>query len=144
MLCKTFASILVFATYAWSAILLDGPWGGTQAYYGTHAVGNLNFGLKHRPNSVAVTFGGRVYFIGGDNSTEVNIFDPATNMTTYGAWLNQGRLYHAATVVNNTIIVCGSDVRVRHTKYFNVKSYIHFKNHLSIVFHLARFLIIIK
>jgi hypothetical protein len=116
MLRSILVSILVLVASAdWhlDMILMDGPGGGTQAiypYWLTNA-GNLNYGLPHRPNSVAVLFQGQAYFIGGEYTKEVYIFNPMTNSSTIGASLNQGRFYHAATVANNTIIVCGSDVQ---------------------------------
>jgi N-acetylneuraminic acid mutarotase len=63
--------------------------------------------------AVGVVLNSQAYFIGGRNYTTnvyvntMNIFNPKTNTSTAGALLNHARAYHAATVVNSTILVCG-------------------------------------
>jgi hypothetical protein len=80
--------------------------GQTQLYIPSKPpvnVPNVNFGLSHRVGQAAVMLNGRAYFIG----VGMTIFNPSTNTSTIGAPLNVARWLHAATVVNNTIIVCG-------------------------------------
>jgi hypothetical protein len=102
---------------AWNGIIMDTLTanGGTfliQPNQVTH-VTSVNFGLPNYWQGCAVTLpDGNVYFIGGSNSsgvatTTVTRFDPTTNTTTTATSMNVARLDHAATVVNNTIIVCG-------------------------------------
>jgi hypothetical protein len=109
--------LLLFSTNAisaWSGILMDGVLGNTQLYVSGNPpinTTNVNFGLPHFQGQAAVILNGNAYFIGGlINGTAANlvtIFNPSTNTSTTGAPLNDARVYHAATVVGNTIIVCG-------------------------------------
>jgi hypothetical protein len=76
-------------------------------------VTSVNYGLPHLRLGVAFTLpDGNVYFVGGVDAggygtTTVTRFNPSTNTSTAVAPLNVVRRYHAATVVGNTIIVCG-------------------------------------
>jgi N-acetylneuraminic acid mutarotase len=77
-------------------------------------VTNVSFGLPNYYRGAAVTLSdGNVYFLGGSNSssnvatTTVTRFNPFTNTSTPAAPMNIARRNHAATAVNNTIIVCG-------------------------------------
>jgi hypothetical protein len=100
---------------AWSGIVMDGSGrGNTQLYVpGNPPINtpNVNFGFSHLQGQAAVMLSEYEYFIGGVvNSTATNamtIFNPSTNTSTTGAPLNIARWGHAATVVGNTIIVCG-------------------------------------
>jgi N-acetylneuraminic acid mutarotase len=100
---------------AWSGIVMDGYNGGnTQLYVPGNSSSNtpnINFGLSHLLGQAAVMLDGSAYFIGGahnDKTTNaVTIFNPSTNTSTTGASLNVARQYHAATIVGDTIIVCG-------------------------------------
>jgi hypothetical protein len=101
---------------AWSGILIDGEGPGkTQLYIpGDPPVNmaNMNFGLPHHFIQVAVMLNGYAYFIGGYNTefnatNTVTIFDPSTNTSALGVPMNSNRSNHAATVINNTVIVCG-------------------------------------
>ncbi len=115
--------LLIFSTtglHAWSGILLDGSGvGGTQLYIpSTPAVNkpNVKFGLPHYLAPAAVMLNGKAYFIGGRTGdtglNSVTVFDPSTNKSKSAARLIEGRSNHAATVVNNTIIVCGGSVNL--------------------------------
>jgi hypothetical protein len=107
--------LIVFQIYscdAWSGIVLDGARGGnTQLYVPGNPpinTANVNFELSHLFGQAAVMLNGKAYFIGGDGPTNaVTIFNPSTNTSTTGAPLNIARMFHAATVVGDTIIVCG-------------------------------------
>jgi hypothetical protein len=102
---------------AWNGIILD----TTTALGGTFLirpnqvphVTSVNVGLPNNRLGVAVTLlDGNAYFVGGCNisstpSSRVTRFDPSTNTSTTAAPMNSARREHAATVVNNTIIVCG-------------------------------------
>jgi N-acetylneuraminic acid mutarotase len=74
---------------------------------------SVNFGLPNYYSGCAVTLpDDNVYFLGGTNSsnvatTRVTRFNPSTNTSTVAAPMSIPRRLHAATVVNNTIIVCG-------------------------------------
>jgi N-acetylneuraminic acid mutarotase len=70
---------------------------------------NMNFGLSpHFEGKAAAILNGNAYFIGGYPTTNaVTIFNPTTNRSTSGSPLNIARYAHAATVVDDTIIVCG-------------------------------------
>src|SRR5688572_12560557 len=111
MLAAIFLVLLIFQNkelYAWSGIIIDGHWGGgnTQLYLPGNPpvnIPNINFGLSHLLGGVAVMLNGNAYFTG----TDVKIFNPKTNTSTPGTPCNVGREYHAATVVGDTIIVCG-------------------------------------
>ena len=95
---------------AWSGIVIDGD-NGTQLYVLDNppvSTPNVDFGLSHRKGQTAVMLKGNAYFIGGYPYTNaVTIFNPSTNMSTPGAPLNVARFDQAATVVGDTIIVCG-------------------------------------
>jgi hypothetical protein len=99
---------------AWSGILMNGR-DNTQLYVpGNPPINtpNVNFGLSHLPAQAAVMLNGNGYFTGGAfaNGIKVNvvtIFNPSTNTSIIGTSLNVARSGHAATVVGDTIIVCG-------------------------------------
>jgi hypothetical protein len=97
--------------HAWTAIVLDGAYAKTQLYIpGNPSVNmpNVNFGLSNLRRQAAVMLNGSAYFIGGGTATNyVAIFDPMTNRSTSSALMNVARYSHAATVVGDTIIVCG-------------------------------------
>jgi hypothetical protein len=72
------------------------------------SIPDLDFGLSHDVGQAAVVLNGYGYFIGGSPTTNaVTIFNPLTNTSTLGAPMNVARHAHAATVVDDTIIVCG-------------------------------------
>ena len=80
-----------------------------------HTVGNVDIGLPHYTAAVAVQHpDGNAYFMGGYNvsasSAAVTKLNPNTNTSSAAASMNTPRYYHAATVVNNTIIVCGGEI----------------------------------
>jgi hypothetical protein len=99
---------------AWNGIIVDTKTGTflIQPNQVPH-VTNVSFGLPNYKLGAAVTLpDGNAYFIGGCNSsnvatTRVTRFSPSTNTSTPAAPMNIARCNHAATVVNNTIIVCG-------------------------------------
>jgi hypothetical protein len=96
----------------WSGIVMDGYFGDgkTQLYVPGNPpinTANVNFGLSHLSQQAAVILNGNAYFIGGGYTTAVTMFNPSTNTSTIGAPLNVVRFAHAATIVGDTIIVCG-------------------------------------
>jgi N-acetylneuraminic acid mutarotase len=97
--------------FSWSGILLDGLAGKTQLYVPGNTptnTPNIDFGLPHLQGQTVVMLNEKVYFTGGYPLTnDVTIFDPTTNKSTPGTPLNVARFWHAAIVVNDTIIVCG-------------------------------------
>ena len=105
---------------AWNGIVIDNSdsAGSTQLILPNdvpHTVGNVNFGLPHYSNAVAVRHpDGNAYFMGGYTgsawSNAVTKFNPDTNTSSAAASMNTARYSHAATVVNNTIIVCGGEI----------------------------------
>jgi hypothetical protein len=115
------STILLFlfstnAIAAWSGILMDGRNGHTQLYIPGNPPANtpnVNFGLSHLEGQAAVMLNENGYFTGGqflENDTITNlvtIFNLSTNTSTTGTPLNAPRSGHAATVVSDTIIVCG-------------------------------------
>jgi hypothetical protein len=116
MYCILIALFIPAICSAWNGILIDcvPAAGNTQIVLPkSHTViANANLGLPNVQDSEAVQLNGLVYIIGGYNGSSnaiasVMIFNPATNTSTYGPPLLVGRYEHAATVVNNTIIVCG-------------------------------------
>jgi hypothetical protein len=76
-------------------------------------VTSVNYGLPHLRLGVAFTLpDGNAYFVGGADAgmyatTIVTRFNSSTNTSTAAAQMNVARRSHAATIVNNTIIVCG-------------------------------------
>ena len=104
----------------WNGIVTDNEavGGNTQLILPngvTHTVGNVNFGLPHYTAAVAVRHpDGNAYFTGGWTgsafSGAVTKLNPDTNTSSAAASMNTGRSSHAATVVNNTIIVCGGEI----------------------------------
>jgi N-acetylneuraminic acid mutarotase len=108
--------LLVFAikhSISMNAILLDGQNGKTQIYIPGSPIismSNMSFGLPNFYGATAVMFNGEAYFIGGEDNQyydTVTIFDPNTNETHIGSPLNQARAYFKATVVSDSIILCG-------------------------------------
>jgi N-acetylneuraminic acid mutarotase len=120
--------LLLFSTNAiaaWSGIVMDGFF-DTQLYVpGNPSIytSNVNFGLSHRVGQAAVMFNGSAYFMGGgyspDTTNLVTIFNPSTNTSTNGAPLNIARIGHAATVVGDTIIVCGGYTDIASCEQYN-------------------------
>ncbi len=100
---------------AWSGILLDGLRGNTQLFVPRHppvSYSNINFGLSHLDGQAAVMLNGNAYFTAGYSGAYTNavtIFNPSTNSSTHGTSMNNVRAFHAATVVGDTIIVCGGN-----------------------------------
>jgi N-acetylneuraminic acid mutarotase len=102
---------------SWSGILMDGDAGNgnTQLYVpGNPPINtpNVDFGLLHHNGQAAVMLNEKAYFTGGNAifrpiTNAMTIFDPSTNTSTSGAPLNVARRDHAATVVDDTIIICG-------------------------------------
>ena len=105
--------IQIYSCDAWSGIVLDGSIAKTQLYIPGNLPSNtpnVNFGLLHQDGQAAVMFNGNAYFTGGgypNPTSTVTIFKPSTNTSTVGAPLNVARYGAAATVVGDTIIVCG-------------------------------------
>jgi N-acetylneuraminic acid mutarotase len=104
--------LTVKLSIAMNTILLDGQMGKTQIYTPGAQSNPMtpNFGLPNLYGSVAVMFNGLAYFIGGEIISffdKVTVFDPSTNTTSIGSTLKHARAYHKATIVNDTIIVCG-------------------------------------
>ena len=105
---------------AWNGIVIDNDadGGNTQLILPNdvpHTVGSVNFGLPHYKYAVAVRYpDGNAYFMGGYTgsaySAAVKKLNPDTNTSSAAASMNTPRGYHAATVVNNTIIVCGGEI----------------------------------
>ena len=112
---------------AWNGIVIDNEaWvGNTQLILPNgvpHTVGNVNFGLPHYFAAVAVRHpDGNAYFTGGVTQEGLDLadavmratvtkFNPNTNTSSAAASMNTPRMQHAATVVNNTIIVCGGEI----------------------------------
>ena len=106
---------------AWNGIVIDNnaAGGNTQLIRPNdvpHTVGNDNFGLPHYTAAVAVRHpDGNAYFTGGYNGGSVSFaavkkLNPDTNTSSAAASMNTPRRYHAATVVGNTIIVCGGEI----------------------------------
>jgi hypothetical protein len=105
---------------AWNGIVLDNDAAGgdTQLILPNdvnHTVGNVNFGLPHYTRAVVIRHpDGNAYFTGGYNdsgySAAVTKLNPVTNTSSLAASMNTPRSKHAATVVNNTIIVCGGEI----------------------------------
>ena len=106
---------------AWNGIVSDNDaaGGNTQLILpndASHTVGNVNFGLPHYREAVAVRHpDGNVYFMGGyfnttAYTTAVKKFNPDTNTSIAAASMNAPRGSHATTVVGNTIIVCAGEI----------------------------------
>ena len=110
----------VLCRASWNGIVSDNnaAGGNTQLILPNdvpHTVGNVNFGLPHYVYAVAVRHpDGNAYFTGGWTgsaySAAVKKFDPNTNTSSAAASMNTPRYLHAATVVGNTIIVCGGEI----------------------------------
>ena len=82
---------------------------------GLEIVENVNFGLPHYTEAVAVRHpDGNAYFMGGlTGSTYINAvkkLNPDTNTSSAAASMNTPRRNYAATVVDNTIAVCGGEI----------------------------------
>jgi hypothetical protein len=108
----------VFLCNAWNGIIMDAltSYGGTFLIQPNQVpqVTSVNYGLPNYYIGCAVTLpDGNAYFLGGSSSvanvptTRVTRFNPTTNTTTTATSMNVARRDHAATVVDNTIIVCG-------------------------------------
>ena len=105
---------------AWNGIVSDNDatGGNTQLILPndvSHTVGNVNFGLPHYTSAVAVRHpDGNAYFMGGytgsEYTTAVTKLNPDTNTSSAAASMNTPRRTHGATVVGNTIIVCGGEI----------------------------------
>jgi hypothetical protein len=104
----------------WNGILLDSTIGYTQLVFPNqepHVVSiNETFELPNLMYASAVARpDGNVYFMGGMNidgtfSQQVTRFNPYTNTTTNASSMNTERAFFGATVVGNTIIVCGGEI----------------------------------
>src|SRR4051812_40864484 len=100
---------------AWNGIVSDNAGVNTQLILPNdvpHTVGNVSFGLPHYTYAVAVRHpDGNAYFIGGFGGgayiAAVKKLNPDTNTSSAATSMNTPRGQHAATVVGNTIIVCG-------------------------------------
>jgi hypothetical protein len=107
--------VLTSACRAWDGILLDSYYGGTQVMYPNtpnYTAFATDFHLPHNSLAAAVNVNGIVYFIGGANATWhaqaiVTKFDPITSTATTVQRLQTARYLHDATIVGDTIIVCG-------------------------------------
>ena len=105
---------------AWNGIVIDSYSGATTHLIlpndVPHTVGNVNYGLFHYNGAIAVRHpDGNAYFTGGAATgsvymTAVTKFNPDTNTSSAAASMNIPRYGHAATVVGNTIIVCGGEI----------------------------------
>ena len=105
---------------AWNGIVVDSDAAGGNSQLilpndVPHTVENVNFGLPHYYGAVAVRHpDGNAYFTGGYNdsgySAAVTKLNLDTNTSSAAASMNTPRSKHAATVVNNTIIVCGGEI----------------------------------
>jgi hypothetical protein len=103
------------ACNVWNGIILDSDVGNTELIFPNsvpNVLGNVNIALPHVSNGLAVSHpDGNIYFLGGYNSTffftHVIRFNPVTNTTTLAAPMTYGRSLSAATILGNTIIVCG-------------------------------------
>ena len=112
----------VLCRASWNGIVIDNDAakGNTQLILpndASHTVGNVNFGLPHYTQAVAVRHpDGNAYFMGGDTTSAgaytnaVKKLNPDTNTSSAAASMNAPRRYHGATVVGNTIIVCGGEI----------------------------------
>ena len=110
----------VLCRASWNGIVTDNDAakGNTQLILPNdvpHTVGNVNFGLPHYSSAVAVRHpDGNAYFMGGlSGSTYINAvkkLNPDTNTSSAAASMNTPRGSHGATVVGNTIIVCGGEI----------------------------------
>jgi hypothetical protein len=102
--------VQIYSCDAWSGILMNGRSGKTQLYVPGNPpinIPNVNYGLSHFRGQAAVMLNGSAYFIGGEYTNAVTILNPSTSTNTTGTPLNIARRHHAATVVGDTIIVCG-------------------------------------
>ncbi len=105
---------------SWNGIVIDSDSadGNTQLLFLNtvpHTVGNVSFGLPHYQWAIAVLHpDGNAYFTGGWTGgvyfTTVKRFNPNTNTSSAAASLNTKRSNHGATIINNTIIVCGGEI----------------------------------
>ena len=112
----------VLCRASWNGIVIDNnvAGGNTQLILPNdvpHTVGNVNLGLPHYTWAFAVRHpDGNAYFTGGVNASTgyyingVTKLNPDTNTSSAAASMNTPRGYHAATVVGNTIIVCGGEI----------------------------------
>ena len=110
----------VLCRASWNGIVIDNNAGGgnTQLILPNdvpHTVGNVNFGLPHYTNAVAVRHpDGNAYFTGGETgstwSNAVMKLNPNTNTSSAAASMNTARSAHGATVVDNQIIVCAGEI----------------------------------
>jgi hypothetical protein len=116
MYCILIALFIPAICNAWNGILIDNKAteGNTQIVLpkSNTSIANVSLGLPNVQSTATVQLNGLVYITGGKNSSSsdiasVKIFNPATNTSTYGPPLLVARHEHAATVVNNTILVCG-------------------------------------
>jgi hypothetical protein len=111
-----------FLCNAWNGIIMD-TYSGTFLIRPNEVphVTSVNYGLPHYYQGAAVTLpDGNAYFLGGKygsnvQTTTVTRFNPFTNTSTAVAPMNSARDYHAATVVGNTIIVCGGINETTHS-----------------------------
>jgi hypothetical protein len=103
----------VFLCSAWNGFIIDSTstYGSTQLLLPNPAAptqAGVNFGLSNFVGGKAVVLpDGNAYFIGGSNSAIVKRFDPVTNATSTMSPMLTARYAFGATVVGNTIIVCG-------------------------------------
>ena len=110
----------VLCRASWNGIVSDNDvnGGNTQLIFPNdvpHTVGNVNFGLPHYKEAVAVRHpDGNAYFMGGwtgsVHTTAVKKLNPDTNTSSAAASMSTPRSWHAATVVGNQIIVCGGEI----------------------------------
>jgi len=105
--------VFVACAHGGDEIIMDGL-NGTQLFQANgkqFTVSNENYGLPQKFASVGVFLNGQAYFIGGKKdgnySAEVHMFNPETTKTTPAPSMANERASHAATVLNDTILVCG-------------------------------------
>jgi N-acetylneuraminic acid mutarotase len=87
---------------------------GTELYVpGYASIADVSFDLPHLMNAATAVLNKRVYFMGGIGEGNVQnivvLFDFVSNTSTTGVPLIQARACHSATVVNNSVIVCGGN-----------------------------------
>jgi hypothetical protein len=121
VLALTSLMLLLPCAHAFYGILLDDEFSGTQIYVPSKPqklYTNLSFDLQHIHGAAAVVLHNDVYIMGGQQTglairNNVFIFNTTTNETYPLHSMNTERVYHAATIFNESILVCGGETNTQ-------------------------------
>src|SRR5690349_15787805 len=108
----------IYHAHAIPTILVSSTNGKIEFYYPTLNFATTDYNVPNvTATTVSVLLGNRIFLIGvklqpnsnSEYSKLVVIYDPSTKTYSTGPPMNSARRLHAASIINDTIIVCGGD-----------------------------------